>query len=56
MSSHDPIPGLSGLVAIAVGVIVVSMLMTLLVNSYLHWAPVILGLAVGLMAIKAIAG
>lgn len=56
MTSLDPIPGLSGLVGIVTGVLVVATVMTLLVDSLVHWLPVLLGLAVGIMAVKAING
>lgn len=56
MSSLDPVPGLPGLVAIIVGVLVVSTLITLLLHCVAHWPPVILGIVVGIMAVKAING
>ena len=47
-------PGKPGLVAISVGVLAVSALITLVTGSLLHWFPVALGLVVGMMAVRSI--
>ena len=56
MSSLDSIPGLPGIIAIIAGVVLVSILITLLFGYVIHWLPVVLGISVGLMAVRAING
>lgn len=56
MRSSDSIPGSSGIAAIIVGTLLVSLLITLLFGHVVHWLPVILAIAVGLLAVKAIGG
>ncbi len=56
MSSLDSSPDSSGIIAIIVGVVVVSTIITLLTNNLLHWLPVAVGLVVGLWAVQAING
>lgn len=53
MSSRD-IPGLAGIVLIVVGLIAVSVLVSLVTGTHGHWPFVVLGIAVGLMAVKSI--
>jgi len=53
---HHSSPDLHGTVAIIVGTLMVSSLITLLFGHYAHWPPIILGIVVGLMAVKVIHG
>ena len=54
MTSFHSTPGKTGLVAISVGVVTVSVLITILTGSLLHWFPVAVGLVVGMMAVRSI--
>lgn len=56
MSSYHSHSGSSGIAFIICGVIVVSLLDTLMTGSYLHWIPAIAAIIVGLWAIAAIGG
>ena len=55
MTFHST-PGKTGLIAIIVGVLSVSALITVLTDSVIHWFPVALGLVVGMMAVRSING
>ncbi|MDA0814218.1 MAG: hypothetical protein O3C21_17740 [Verrucomicrobia bacterium] len=55
MTFHST-PGKPGLIAIIVGVLAVSALITMVTNSVIHWFPVVLGLVVGMMAVRSING
>jgi hypothetical protein len=46
--------GLPGLLAIGVGTLAVSMLITLVTGLYGHWCPVVVGLLVGSMAVGSV--
>jgi hypothetical protein len=54
--SSDSTPGSSGITAIIVGTLLVSLLITLLFGYVVHWLPVILAIAVGLAAVKVVNG
>ena len=54
MTSFHSTPGKTGIIAIIVGVLAVSALITLVTGSLLHWFPVALGLVVGMMAVRSI--
>ena len=54
MTSFQSTPGKTGIIAIIVGVLAVSALITLVTGSLLHWFPVALGLVVGMMAVRSI--
>jgi len=54
VTSFHSIPGKTGIIAIVVGVVAVSALITLLTDSVLHWLPVAVGLVVGMMAVRSI--
>ena len=56
MSSLDPISGLSGIVGIIVAVLAVSAVIQFVAGSLLPWLPILLAIAVGLMAVRAISG
>ena len=56
MSSLDSSPDSSGIIAIIVGVVVVSILITMLTGSHVHWLPVAVSIVVGLWAVQAING
>ena len=55
MTFHST-PGKTGLIAIIVGVLAVSALITMVTGSVIHWFPVALGLVVGMMAVRSING
>lgn len=44
----------SGIVAIIVGILVVSGAITQVTNSFFHWPLVLAGIAVGLLAVRSI--
>lgn len=54
MSSLDSIPGQSGIIAIIVSVLIVSVLITLVTSTFIHWLPVTVGIVVGLWAVRVI--
>ena len=56
MSSLDSTPDSSGIIAIIVGVVVVSTIITLVTGSHAHWVPVAVALVVGMMAVQVING
>ena len=56
MTSLDSNSSLPGIAAIIIGVVLVSILITLLFGYVIHWLPVCLGISVGLMAVRAIDG
>ena len=56
MSSLDSSPDSSGIIAIIVGVVVVSTIITLVTGSHFHWVPVAVSIVVGLWAVQAING
>jgi len=49
-SSPDP----SGIIAIIVSVVVVSIIITLVAKTFLHWVPVTAAIVVALWAVQAI--
>jgi len=51
MRSPDGFPGIMGIVA---GIIGVAVLMTLVLDMYNHWLPIIAGIIVALMAVRSI--
>ncbi len=55
MSSFDS-PGGSGVALIIAGIIVVSLVDTMLTGSVIHWIPIIAAIVVGLWAVAAING
>ncbi len=56
MPPHHSSPDLHGITAIVVATLMVSSLITLLFGHIAHWPPIILGIVVGLMAVRAIHG
>jgi len=54
MPSNEPIPGLSGVVAIIVASIVVSAMITVVTGQLLHWVALALAVLVGVWAVQAI--
>ena len=46
--------GFSGIAGIVVGIIGVAIIMTFVLDSYVHWLPIIAGIVVGLMAVRSI--
>lgn len=51
---NSNVPGASGIVFIVVGSLVVSVIITQVTGSYVHWLPVVLGLIVGLLTVRSI--
>jgi hypothetical protein len=56
VSSLDPVSGLSGIVGIIVGVLLVAAVIQFVAGSLLHWLAVFAAIAVGIMAVRAIHG
>jgi hypothetical protein len=54
MGSSNGVPGASGIVAIIVGTIVVSEIITEVTGTTIHWLFVIPGILMGLLAVKSI--
>ena len=54
MSSLESIPGSSGIAAIVVSVVAVSVIITLVAKVFLHWIPVTAAIIVGVWAVQAI--
>ena len=54
VSTLESIPGSSGITTIIVSVVVVSILITLITKSLLHWLPVTVAIIVGVWAVQAI--
>ena len=54
MTSLPSNSSLPGIIAIIVSVLMVSILITLLFGYVVHWLPVVLGISIGLMAVRAI--
>jgi len=54
MRTLDSIPGASGIAFIVVKTLVVGEAMTIVTGTYWHWLPLVLGIAVGLMAVASI--
>jgi len=56
MRSSSPIPGGTGIAAIVAGCVVVSLLITIVTQTWVHWLPLGLALVVSYWAIAAING
>lgn len=56
MTSLPSNSSLPGIIAIIAGVVLVSILITVLFGYVIHWLPVVLGISIGLMAVRAING
>jgi hypothetical protein len=56
MGNRNSVPGASGISGIVVAVLMVSVVISEVTHTYSHWPFVILGLLVGLMAVKSING
>ena len=54
VSSLESIPGSSGIAAIVVSVVAVSVIITLVAKVFLHWIPVTAAIIVGVWAVQAI--
>jgi hypothetical protein len=54
MPSFNSGPGTGGLVGILVGIVLVSALMTCVLDIWSHWLPIGVAIIVGLMAVKSI--
>lgn len=54
MPPPEPIPGIRGIMFIVVGSIVVSLLLTIMTQTWAHWLPLGLALLVGYWAIAAV--
>lgn len=52
-NSDSSLPGILGLI---IAVLAVSVVIQFVAGSLLHWLPILLAIAVGLMAVKAING
>jgi hypothetical protein len=52
--SRSDIPGESGIAAIVFGVLVTAVLMSVVTQSHGHWLPMLLGIGVGLLAVRSI--
>lgn len=53
LNSDSSLPGIVGIV---VAVLAVSVVIQFVAGSLLHWLPILLAIAVGLMAVRAING
>ena len=56
MTSLNSDSNSSGVIGIIVCVLVVSTVIQFVAGSLLHWLPILLAIAVGLMAVRAISG
>ena len=54
MSNRSSIPGFDGIVSIIVGLLVACGIITLVTGTYVHWPLVLLGIGVGLLAVRSI--
>lgn len=56
MPAPEPIPGIRGIMFIVVACVVVSLLITIMTQTWTHWLPLGLALLVGWWSIEAING
>ena len=54
MTNSNSTPGVGGIAGIVIGTIAVSVIISEVSGTYLHWPFVLLGIIVGLMAVRAI--
>jgi hypothetical protein len=52
--NHHGIPGFSGIIGIVVGLLAASVLVSFVTGTYGHWPVVLLGIVVGLAAVRSI--
>jgi hypothetical protein len=56
VTSLNSDPSLPGILGIIIAVLAVSVVIQFVAGSLLHWLPILLAIAVGLMAVRAING
>jgi hypothetical protein len=56
MRNRSSVPGFSGIAGIIAALLAVSAVITLVTGTYVHWPLVLLGIGVGLLAVRSING